>query len=194
MRMRSTAARTQNDERQSYKACSPNTKVVLHLANGGDNGAFRWWFDNITSRGVEFDVIAASYYGYWHGSLGDLQANLNDVSAHYGKDVLVAETAYPFTLNDADGWPNSIGTAGQLVAGYSATPQGQAANFCDVLSIVRAVPNGHGLGAFYWDATWIAVPGNGWDPANPSSGNAWENQALFDFSGHALPAVEQYKP
>ena len=178
----------------AVKACSPATKVVLHLANGGDNGTFRWWFDNITSRGVGFDVIAASYYGYWHGSLGDLQTNLNDVSARYNKDVLVAETAYPFTLADADGWPNSIGLASQLVAGYAATPEGQAANFRDVMSIVRAVPNGRGLGAFYWDATWVAVPGNGWDPTNPSSGNAWENQALFDFTGHALPAVEQFRP
>jgi arabinogalactan endo-1,4-beta-galactosidase len=58
---------------------------------------------------------------------------------------------------DADGWPNTIGTADQLVAGYAATPQGQAANFRDVLSIVRAVPNGRSLGAFYSDATWTAV-------------------------------------
>jgi len=178
----------------AVKACSPHTKVALHLANGGDNGSFRWWFDNITARGVEFDVIAASYYGYWHGSLGDLQANLNDVSARYGKNVLVAETAYPFTLDDADGWPNSIGLASQLVAGYPATPAGQAANFRDVMSIVRAVPNGRGLGAFYWDATWTAVKGNGWDPTDPTSGDAWENQALFDFNGRVLPAVNDYQP
>jgi len=46
---------------------------MLHLANGGDNGLYRWWFDNITAQGVEFDVIGASYLGYYHGSLGDLQ-------------------------------------------------------------------------------------------------------------------------
>jgi hypothetical protein len=28
-------------------------------SNGGDNGLDRWWFDNITSRGVPFDVIAS---------------------------------------------------------------------------------------------------------------------------------------
>jgi arabinogalactan endo-1,4-beta-galactosidase len=177
----------------AVKACSCDTKVMLHLANGGDNGLYRWWFDNITARGVLFDVIGASYYGYWHGSLGDLQANLNDVSARYGKDVVVAETAYPFTLAD-DGWPNSIGSPDQLVSGYPATPAGQAANFRDVLSIVRAVPNGRGLGAFYWDATWISVPGNGWDPTDPTSGNAWENQALFDFQGKALPAMVELRP
>jgi arabinogalactan endo-1,4-beta-galactosidase len=175
----------------AVKAVDPETKVMLHLANGGDNGTFRWWFDNITAQGVPFDLIGASYYGYWHGSLGDLQANLNDVSARYGKDVVVVETAYPFTLNDNDGFPNLIGLPSQLVAGYPATPDGQAANLRDVLSIVRAVPNGRGLGVFYWDATWTAVPGNGWDPTDPASGNNWENQALFDFDDRPLPAMRE---
>src|SRR5215471_15239395 len=130
----------------AVQACTSKAKIMLHLANGGDNGGARWWFDNITAKGVPFDIIGFSYYGYWHGSVGDLQANLNDVSAHYGKDVVVVETAYPFTLNDADGFPNLIGLQNQLVAGYPATPAGQAANLRDVLSIVRAVPNGHGLG------------------------------------------------
>jgi arabinogalactan endo-1,4-beta-galactosidase len=178
---------------RAVKACSPRTKVMLHLANGGDNGLYRWWFDNITARAVPFDVIGASYYGYWHGSLGDLQRNLNDVSARYGKDVVVAETAYPFTLDDKDGWWNTIGLPSQLVSGYPATPAGQAANLRDVMSIVRAVPNRRGLGVFYWDATWTAVPGNGWDPSDPSAGNPWENQALFDFDGLPLPATNTFR-
>jgi arabinogalactan endo-1,4-beta-galactosidase len=179
---------------QAVRACSSKTRIMLHLANGGDNGLYRWWFDNITTRNVDFDVIGFSYYGFWHGSLGDLQANLNDISARYNKDVVVAETAYPFVLADADGWGNIIGSADQLVAGYAATPEGQAANQRDVLAIVRAVPNGRGLGAFYWDATWTGVPGNGWDPTDPTTGNAWENQALFDFEGHPLPAMDEYRP
>ncbi|HEU5134561.1 MAG TPA: arabinogalactan endo-1,4-beta-galactosidase [Steroidobacteraceae bacterium] len=178
----------------AVRACSPKTQIMLHLANGGDNNLYRWWFDNITSRAVDFDVIGFSYYGYWHGSLGDLQANLNDISARYSKDVVVAETAYPFVLADDDGWGNIIGLPGQLVAGYPATREGQAANQRDVLSIVRAVPGGRGLGAFYWDATWTGVVGNGWDPTNPASGNAWENQALFDFDGRPVPAMDVFQP
>ena len=176
----------------AVKICSPKTKVVLHLAEGGSNGAFRWWFDNIVAQGVKFDVIAASYYGYWHGSMGDLQYNLNDIAARYGKEVLVAETAYPFTLGYKDNHANSIGLPEQLVAGYPATPEGQAANLRDVLSIVRAVPNNRGLGVFYWDATWTAVPGNGWDPTDSASGNSWENQALFDFNNVATPALKEF--
>jgi arabinogalactan endo-1,4-beta-galactosidase len=178
------------------KAAHRETKVMLHLANGWDNGGSRWWFDNITALGVPFDVIGFSFYNYWGpnggiASLGDLQYNLGDISARYNKDVVVVETAYPFTLNDADGFPNSIGWPSQLVAGYPATTAGQAANLRDVIAVVRSVPNGHGLGVFYWDATWTAVPGNGWDPTNPASGDSWENQALFDFNDRALPAMSE---
>jgi arabinogalactan endo-1,4-beta-galactosidase len=178
----------------AVKACSPTTKVALHLANGGDNGLYTWWFDNITQRGVNFDIIAASFYGYWHGGLGDLQWNLTDVSARYGKDVMVVETAYPFTLGFEDDTTNLIGLPEQLVPGYPATPEGQARWVRDILSIVRAIPNGRGLGVFYWDAAWTAVPGNGWDPTDPTSGNSWENQALFDFDDRALPALDEFRP
>lgn len=178
---------------QAVKDCSPGTRVMLHLADGGDNGLYRWWFDNITARGVPFDVIGVSYYSFWHGSLADLQFNLNDITARYDKDVVVVETAYPFTLEDHDGWENIIDLESELTAGYPPTPEGQRAMLRDVMAIVRAVPNGRGLGVFYWDATWTGVPGNGWDPADPSSGNAWENQALFDFDGRALPALQEFK-
>jgi arabinogalactan endo-1,4-beta-galactosidase len=178
----------------AVKACSPKTRVMLHLANGGDNGLYRWWFGEITARNVPFDLIGVSYYSYWHGSLADLQYNLNDITARYNKDVIVVETAYPFTLADKDGWENIIDLESELTAGYPATPDGQAAMLRDVMTIVRAVPNGRGLGVMYWDATWTGVPGNGWDPTDPSSGNAWENQALFDFDDRALPAMEDFKP
>jgi arabinogalactan endo-1,4-beta-galactosidase len=36
------------------------------------------------------------------------------------------------------------------------------------------------------------VAGNGWDPTNASSGDGWENQAMFDFSDKALPVVNDY--
>jgi arabinogalactan endo-1,4-beta-galactosidase len=179
----------------AVKSVAPRTRVMLHLAEGGNNGTFRWWFDNVTTRGVPFDVIGASFYGYWHGTLAQLQFNLNDVAARYGKDVVVAETAYPFTLADKDGWENIINLESELIPGYSPTPTGQAAWLRDVMSVVRAVPDGRGLGIIYWDATWTGVPGNGWSPRDPSSGNAWENQALFDFDDEPLlPALRAFRP
>jgi arabinogalactan endo-1,4-beta-galactosidase len=72
---------------KAVKSVFPRTRVMLHLDVGGNNDTYQWWFGNITSRNVPFDVIGASYYGYWHGSLADLQHNLNDVSARYGKGL-----------------------------------------------------------------------------------------------------------
>jgi len=40
----------------------------------------------------------------------------------------------------------------------------------------------------------MAVDGAGWDPEDPTSGNAWENQALFDFSRRLLPSAAELAP
>ncbi|GGU21552.1 glycoside hydrolase family 53 protein [Streptomyces lavendofoliae] len=175
------------------KAVSPATQVALHLAKGGDNEGTRWWFDQAVAYKVPFDVIALSYYGYWHGPLSGLQANLDDVAARYGKPVLVAETAYAHTLADDDFLENNVATADILAPGYPATPAGQAANLRDVMNVVEAVPGGRGLGVVYWEPAWTAVTGSGWDPADPASGNAWENQALFDYDGRLLPAANWFR-
>ena len=175
---------------RAVKDCSPATRVMLHIAEGGDNELARGWFDNAVQREVPFDLIGISYYPYWHGTLADLQNNLNDIAIRYDKDIVVVETAYPFTPDDNDTLQNIIRF--QTTRGYPATPEGQVRMLGDVMAIVRAVPNGRGLGIFYWDATWTAVPGNGWDPAHPTSGNGWENQALFDFDNRALPAMNLF--
>jgi arabinogalactan endo-1,4-beta-galactosidase len=176
---------------QAVKECSSSTLVMLHIAEGGDNDLARWWFDNITRREVPFDVIGISYYPFWHGSFAELQANLNDISSRYDKDVIVAETAYAFTDKENDSLAN-IANKSMLIPGYPFTPEGQRIMLRDIMSIVRGVTNGRGLGIFYWDATWTAVPGNGWDSTDPQSGNAWENQALFDFNSRALPALGEF--
>lgn len=176
---------------RAVKDCNSSTLVMLHIAEGGDNDLARWWFDNITRRDVPFDVIGISYYPFWHGTLAQLQYNLNDISSRYEKDVIVVETAYAFTDREDD-FLSNIFSREMETAGYPLTPEGQRAMLRDIMSIVRAVPDGRGLGVFYWDATWTAVNGNGWDSTDPQSGNAWENQALFDFDDRVLPALDEY--
>jgi arabinogalactan endo-1,4-beta-galactosidase len=166
----------------------PEAQRILHLAEGGDNGAFRWFFDNAVANGVPFDAIGASYYPYWHGELSGLAANLNDLATRYGKPIYVVETAYPFTTEDSDGFAN-IMTAPEPVAGHPSSPESQSYWLQEIAKVVKAVPNGLGKGVFWWEATWTGVAGAGWDPADPASGNGWENQALFDFGGLALPGL-----
>ncbi|QNP68791.1 glycosyl hydrolase 53 family protein [Streptomyces roseirectus] len=182
-----------NSGYDAVKAVNSSTTVALHLAKGGDLSGTRWWFDSAVSNGVKFDAIGLSYYGYWHGPLSDFQTTLDDAAARYGKPVFVAETAYPFTLAQDDSLENQIDLSSELVSGYPATVAGQTRWMNDIASIVEAVPNGRGLGVFYWEATWTAVTGNGWDPADASSGNGWENQALFGYDDRALASMSWFK-
>ncbi|SER50021.1 arabinogalactan endo-1,4-beta-galactosidase [Streptomyces sp. yr375] len=178
-----------NSGYDAVKAVDSSTTVALHLAKGGDLTGTRWWFDSALSNGVKFDAIGLSYYGYWHGTLADFQTTLDDAAARYAKPVFVAETAYPFRLDSDDSLTNQIDLSSELVTGYPATAAGQLAWMNAVANIVEAVPNGRGLGIFYWEATWTAVTGNGWDPADAASGNGWENQALFGYDDKALSSM-----
>lgn len=166
----------------------PSAKSILHLAEGGNSGAFQWFFDNAVANGVPFEAIGASYYPYWHGEISALAANLNDLATRYGKPLYLVETAYPFTTEDSDGFANII-TDPEPVAGYPSSPENQSYWLKEIATVMRAVPNGLGKGVFWWEATWTGVEGAGWDPADPASGNGWENQALFDFDGKALPGL-----
>jgi arabinogalactan endo-1,4-beta-galactosidase len=159
-------------------------RVMLHYDQGGDNGGSRAFFDHIKAQGVPYDVIGLSYYSFWHGHLRDLRANVNDLATRYGKDVMIAEIQYAWTLGYGDSTNNFVWEESQLEPGYPASPDGQLSLVNDVLSILAAVPGGRGDGLFYWEPEW--VPGVGWEPG---AGTPNDNLTLFDFQGAALPSI-----
>lgn len=161
-------------------ALSPRPPIMIHLDTGGNNTATRWWFDNAVSRGIPFDIIGLSYYPWWHGSLASMKANVLDAAGRYGKPVVIAETAYPFTLGWNDNTNNFVWQQSQLLPGFAATPQGQAAYVADVASFMSTVPGGRGLGVMWWAPEYSAFP---------ALGSPWENLALVDFAHAALPAL-----
>jgi len=160
-----------------------SVRIMIHIDRGGDNGGCRWYFDNLLDEGVEFDVIGLSFYPWWHGTLDDVQSNLNDLATRYGKDIIIVETAYPWTLQWFDSHGNIVGSSDQLHSGYPATVDGQAAFLRDLIKIVRNVPNQKGLGLFYWAPEYISV-----EPI----GSPWENNALFDFYGNVLSSIDVF--
>ncbi|MFJ6167840.1 arabinogalactan endo-beta-1,4-galactanase [Micromonospora orduensis] len=167
------------------KACGGGIPVMIHTANADSNANARWFYDGIRAQGVQWDMTALSYYCMWHGSLANLYNNIVDLRGRYGKPVVIVETAYPFTRNNADSEPNAIGDA--TCDGISATWSGQAQEFDWVQNTAR---NAGAVGVFYWEPTWYAVRGNGWDPANINgTGNQWDNMAVFDWSGRVNPGV-----
>lgn len=184
----------------AVRRIDPAIKIVLHLDNGGKNEQYRSWFDRAEKAGADFDMIGLSYYPYWHGTLEDLDANMNDISERYHKDVIVTETAYGFTT-DSNG-DNTIFTR-ELCKDvpYPPSPEGQKNFLQDLSARLRHVKNNRGKGFFYWEPEWIPARGVSWatkagrlyigDPSE--GGNTWSNQALFDFSGNALPALRAMK-
>jgi arabinogalactan endo-1,4-beta-galactosidase len=163
-------------------------RIMLHLDQGGNNALYVTWFDGMIAEGVEFDVIGLSFYPWWHGELSSLEANMADLAARYGKDMIVVETSYAYTPANEDHMPNIAGPD-QQVSGYPISVEGQASWLRDIMNVVSSVPDGLGKGVLYWEPAWLAVPGCGWNPEDPASGNEWENQTLFDSGGKALPSM-----
>lgn len=176
-------------------------KIMLHLAEGTKNDTFRCWFDEIAKRDVPFDIIGLSMYTYWNGPISALKANMDDISKRYNKDVIVVEAAYGYTLDNCDNAENSFQAKEEKDGGYPGTVQGQYDYIHDLMQSVIDVPDHRGKGIFYWEPTWIAVPGTTWATKAGmkyihdewKEGNARENQALFDCQGKVLPSITVFK-
>lgn len=161
----------------------PDTKILIHYAGLEGSGSF---FTAVSA--LDYDLIGLSYYPIWHGkSLDSLRQALELLSTAYQKNILIAETAYPFTL-DWNDWTNNIfGLEEQLILpGYPATPEGQKAFLRKIRNIVEITSRG--IGFCYWGTERIAFKGS-----EATDGSAWENQALFNFDNQALPALEVFE-
>ena len=162
--------------------------IMLHFDQGGDNTMSRRFYDHMVAAGVPFDVIGLSYYPFFHGSLSQMRNNVDDLSGRYRKQIVIAESQYPWTLAGGDSTGNFVWQPSQLSAGYPASPGGQLSFYDDLLSILAQVPGNRASGLFYWEPEWI--PGVGWEPG---AGTPNDNLTLFSFTGSALPSVGLYQ-
>lgn len=201
-------ARLLNGGIRAVREFDPSIQVMLHLDNGGNNALYRTWFDQyFQNGGADFDCIGLSYYPFWHGTLDMLKDNLNDLAVRYHKNLYVAEVSMGFTLEDyqryeklEDNQRKGMAAKEELTAkiDYPMTRHGQAEFMKDFLEVLRQVPEHRAKGFFYWEPAWIPVPGSGWATEaackyiqeKGPGGNEWANQALFDYEGNALPALE----
>jgi arabinogalactan endo-1,4-beta-galactosidase len=115
----------------AVKAVFPQAKVIVHISSGDNNGLFRWVFDGLTANGAPFDVIGLSLYpstAGWAATDTACLANMNDMVARYGKEVMVSEVGMDVSA--------------------PATAQ---AFLTDIIAKTRSVTGGKGLGVFYWE-------------------------------------------
>lgn len=162
---------------------SDSIKIMIHTDRGGDNAGARWFYDGLQTYNVEYDIIGLSFYPWWHGSFSNLQNNLNDLADRYGKEIIVVETAYPWTLSWNDNTTNLVGSSTQLLSGYPASTDGQKNFLVDLIEIVNSTSNGKGIGVFYWEPDWISTQ---------TFGSPWENLALFDFNNELLSSISAF--
>lgn len=76
---------------KGVKEADTSIIIMMHIALGGQNDEALFWLDNMIARGVDFDVLGLSYYSRWHGTLDDLDNNLQDLTQRYKKAVNVVE-------------------------------------------------------------------------------------------------------
>ena len=166
----------------AVRSSSSTTKIILHCAG---YEASQWFFNLVDE--VDYDIIGISYYPKWHGkSFEELEDQLSSLSENFGKEILIAETAYPFTLGWNDWTNNIVGLDEHLILpDYPATPEGQRSFLRDLKTLVLEVSNG--IGFCYWGAELIA-----WDGETSTNGSPWENQALFDFNNVELPVLQEF--
>lgn len=185
----------------AVKDYNPNIRTILHLDWGGDNELYRKWFDSIADEQLPFDIIGLSYYPFWHGTLEQLTYNMNDISARYDKDIIIAETAFPFTMEPTITGSQLVNQEQASSIPYEVNKDGQAQFLLDLMNAIKSVNNGRGLGFYYWEPTWINVQQANWaKPAGirylgkeENSSNVWANLALFDYNGEAVPALQTIK-
>ena len=184
----------------------PTAKIILHLERSNDKAVYREFFTKMSEAGIDYDIIGASYYPYWHGTPDELFENL-DECRRFGKELMVVELGYGFT------------TRGYMLGGeerrlvidperayipgftekYPVTPEGQEAFVTDFLRGARE----HGIsGVYYWEPLWLPGEGICWaseagqayiHEEGKSTSNEWANQCLFDYGGRKLPAFDAYK-
>jgi arabinogalactan endo-1,4-beta-galactosidase len=113
-------------------------RIAIHIDKGGHWNTTEWFFDHLNAAHVRYDIIAESFYPPWgHGTLEELQENMQECARRYRKDFLVMETGYTPSHAPANQdmlWP--------------VTPQGRLQFMVDLVNTVRKAPNS--LGVLYW--------------------------------------------
>lgn len=203
--------------RETAKKHKADIMTAVHFANPENPEQYIKYADYLKQYSVDYDVFMSSYYPYWHGTLENLTSILSKISKDYGKKVMVGETSYAYTYEDGDNSGNSVSAESACDFRYPVTVQGQATSVRDTAAAVTACGEA-GIGVVYWEPAWIPVPGSsyeersvlwekygsGWassyagsyDPNDAGKyygGSSWDNQAMFDVTGHPLASLSVFR-
>ena len=202
-----------NEAGKAVKKVYKNALLAVHFANPEKADTYDFYAEQLAKNEANYDVFGTSYYPYWHGTLDNLSNVLSGIASKYKKKVMVLETSYCYTEENSDFHPNTISKNNGY--DYPFTIAGQANHVRNVAQTVAKIKNG--IGVCYWEGTWITVGTNSWeencakwekygsgwassysvdyDPEDAGlyyGGNAVDNQALFDKTGHPLESLKVF--
>ncbi len=151
--------------------------LMIHAATGGDLVESDNFYSNILQRGVEFDIIGLSYYPWWHGTLEDLEKNLEFLSNKYEQEISMVETAYY-----ANGWYPEPEEWVLDVQPYPPSEQGQHDFLVELAERLEKYPKVTSV--YYWKPDGLDIPG---------SGIPFLGRSLFDRNGNAFKGISAWK-
>lgn len=160
-----------------------NIQVMLHIAQP-ENGL--WWFEQAKKNGIsDYDWIGLSYYPLWSSyTIENLPAAIETLIKTYHKRLMVVETAYPFTLENADD-ANNILDSNALITGYPASAKGQ---YDYLKALERSITSAGGEGLIYWEPAWVSTSCQ----TQWGQGSHWDNATLFDHDYRVTQGMKYY--
>lgn len=164
-------------------ASSIKPQVIFHVAKLSDAD---YYANGVSVLGgvTDFDILGISHYYVYSTltSLSDVSTMIRNLKTKYNKKIMIVETAYPWTSQGADAYNNII-SGSQGFTSYGVSKEEQYRYLKD---FTQQVISGGGSGVMYWEPAWITSSLND----SFGVGSSWENNAFFDFSGNALPAID----
>lgn len=156
-------------------------QIILHVAQIQNA---EYWMDQLISKGVtDFDIMGLSHYYKWStvNDMNEIGKKITLFKTKYQKKIMIVETAFPWTSQNADTYNNILYTADPSIGIYPVSKEGQQQYLKE---LTKQLFNNGGSGIIYWEPAWITSPmRDAW-----GTGSAWENAAYFDFNGNLLTA------
>lgn len=152
-------------------------RIAIHIAGPTDAG---WFIEQFHLHGVvDFDIIGLSYYWQWHQDLFDEVGDaITSFRAMFpDKEVMILETAYPWTTANADGANNILSVA---YPGYSPFSQSKQKEW--MIDLTQVVIDHDGLGVVYWEPAWVSTSCF----TQFAQGSSWDNATFFDANENLL--------
>lgn len=175
------------------KTYNPDVKVVIHVESP-HKGTMVTWAGNLQDNNVAYDILATSYYPYWHGTLDNLKQQFETVKNTYHKDVMVAETSYAYTLEDSDGHANTVRVGNNDNGADTTEPFTEQGQATAIRNLINTVNEAGGLGVYYWEPAWLTVGNTKGLTGDAYNAQVKENQEKWEKygSGWASSYANEY--